>query len=205
MRFRFCWDVDCPDWLLAEITTLSKLTSVKLRLLTGNVAKALYGTALSYDVVTKLAKDAKLDEHGAEAVVAAVRWILESAAGAGVTANILDSELQQLGLPKEHATAITKVYTDHQEAIHRHLTNTSLKVKSETNWSCKVVGVDVGDGTLSPVVKLDLHDGRQSVEEGQDQEAGSTNSVTSVVLTPDQLHTLIHELTEARQLMEGLH
>ncbi|XP_068209091.1 COMM domain-containing protein 4 [Palaemon carinicauda] len=204
MRFRFCWDVDCPDWLLAEITTLSKLTSVKLRLLTGNVAKAIYGPTLSYDVVTKLAKDAKLDEPGAKAVVAAVRWVLESAAGAGVTANILDSELQQLGLPKEHAAAITKVYTEHQEALQQHLKSTSLKVRGETTWSCDVVGVDVGDGNLSPVVKLSLHDESKCIQKGQDQES-ATKAATSIVLTPDQLQALIHEMTEARRLMEGLH
>ncbi|XP_066987937.1 COMM domain-containing protein 4 isoform X1 [Macrobrachium rosenbergii] len=204
MRFRFCWDVDCPDWLLAEITTLSKLTSVKLRLLTGNVAKAIYGPTLSHDVVTKLAKDAKLDEQGAKAVVAAVRWVLESAAGAGVTANVLDSELQQLGLPKEHATAITKVYTEHQEALQAHLKNASLKVRGGTTWSCEVVGVDIGDGDLSPVVKLNLHNESPSVREGEEQEGG-TETVTSIAMTPDQLQAMIHELTEARQLMEGLH
>ncbi|XP_064104467.1 COMM domain-containing protein 4-like isoform X2 [Macrobrachium nipponense] len=183
MRFRFCWDVDCPDWLLAEITTLSKL----------------------YDVVTKLAKDAKLDEQGAKAVVAAVRWVLESAAGAGVTANVLDSELQQLGLPKEHAAAITKVYTEHQEALQAHLKGASLKVRGETTWSCEVVGVDIGDGDLSPVVKLNLHDESQSVREGEEQESGTKTNVTSIAMTPDQLQAMIHELTEARQLMEGLH
>lgn len=25
MRFRFCGDLDCPDWVLAEINTLSKM------------------------------------------------------------------------------------------------------------------------------------------------------------------------------------
>ncbi|KAK7072022.1 COMM domain-containing protein 4 [Halocaridina rubra] len=205
MRFRFCWDVDCPDWLLAEITTLSKLTSVKLRLLAGNVAKAIPGTTLSYDVVIKLAKDAKLDEHGAEAVVAAVRWILESAAGAGVSASVLDSELQQLGLPKEHATAMTKVYMDHQESIHQHLRDASLKVRGNTKWSCDIAGVDIGHGVLSPVIKLNLHDISKEISEGVNGDPTNSKSDTSVVLTPDQLHSLIHELTEARQLMEGLH
>lgn len=27
MRFRFCGDLDCPDWVLAEINTLSKMVS----------------------------------------------------------------------------------------------------------------------------------------------------------------------------------
>jgi len=25
MRFRFCGDLDCPDWVLAEISTLAKI------------------------------------------------------------------------------------------------------------------------------------------------------------------------------------
>ena len=28
MKFRFCGDLDAPDWLLAEISTISKLASV---------------------------------------------------------------------------------------------------------------------------------------------------------------------------------
>jgi hypothetical protein len=29
MRFRFCGELDAPDWLLAEISTLSKLASIR--------------------------------------------------------------------------------------------------------------------------------------------------------------------------------
>ena len=29
MRFRFCGDLDCPDWVLSEIATLSKLVNIK--------------------------------------------------------------------------------------------------------------------------------------------------------------------------------
>lgn len=46
-KFRFCGDCDCPDWVLAEIhSSLSMLTSVKLKILTQLVA----GSILSEDI-----------------------------------------------------------------------------------------------------------------------------------------------------------
>lgn len=189
MRFRFCWDVDCPDWLLAEIATLSKLSSVKLRLLAGSVAKSIYEASLNYDVVTKLSNDAKLSEDGAQAAVAAVRWVLKSAAGAAVTPSVLDSELQQLGLPKEHAAALTRVYGDHLQRLTQHLHQTSLKVGGEVQWQCRVAGVAVG-ADMEPVVELGL------------EQAGDS---TKIALTPTQLHALVHELSEVRQLMDTIH
>nr|XP_045594893.1 COMM domain-containing protein 4-like [Procambarus clarkii] len=193
MRFRFCWDIDCPDWLLAEIATLSKLSSVKLRLLAAAVAKSCYGPALSHEVIEKIRSDATLERSQAHAVVAAIRWVLESAAGAVVAAGVLDSELQQLGLPKEHAAALTKVYSDHHHELLRRLHDTSLKVGGDISWSCKVVGVSVG-GNQKAAVQLSLQGGQPP-----------TGPPTTLTLTPAQLHALIHELTEARQLMESVH
>uniref|UniRef100_A0A2K5QJ70 COMM domain containing 4 n=1 Tax=Cebus imitator TaxID=2715852 RepID=A0A2K5QJ70_CEBIM len=44
--FRFCGDLDCPDWVLAEISTLAKMSSVKLRLLCSQVLKELLGQGI---------------------------------------------------------------------------------------------------------------------------------------------------------------
>uniref|UniRef100_A0A3B3D4M8 COMM domain containing 4 n=1 Tax=Oryzias melastigma TaxID=30732 RepID=A0A3B3D4M8_ORYME len=46
MRFRFCGDLDCPDWVLAEITTLAKMSSVKMKLLCVQVLKDLLGEGI---------------------------------------------------------------------------------------------------------------------------------------------------------------
>lgn len=64
------------------------------------------------------------------AAVAAVRWVLERAGGAGVGGPVLDSELQQLGLPKEHAAALTRVYSEHQPRLRQALRQASLKGES---------------------------------------------------------------------------
>uniref|UniRef100_A0A2I3RBS7 Uncharacterized protein n=2 Tax=Pan TaxID=9596 RepID=A0A2I3RBS7_PANTR len=45
-RFRFCGDLDCPDRVLAEIRTLAKMSSVKLRLLCSQVLKELLGQGI---------------------------------------------------------------------------------------------------------------------------------------------------------------
>ena len=39
MKFKFCGNIDCPDWLITEIVYLSKITPVKLRILGNLICK----------------------------------------------------------------------------------------------------------------------------------------------------------------------
>ncbi|XP_050822802.1 COMM domain-containing protein 4-like isoform X2 [Gopherus flavomarginatus] len=61
MRFRFCGDLDCPDWVLAEISTLAKISSVKLKLICGQVLKDLQGERIDYEKILKLTSDARFE------------------------------------------------------------------------------------------------------------------------------------------------
>ncbi|XP_040893457.1 COMM domain-containing protein 4 isoform X2 [Toxotes jaculatrix] len=101
MRFRFCGDLDCPDWVLAEISTLAKISSVKMKLLCAQVLKDLLGEGIDYDKVAKLTADAKFESGDIKASVAVLSFIFSSAAKHDVDSESLSSELQQLGLPKE--------------------------------------------------------------------------------------------------------
>nr|XP_019606535.1 PREDICTED: COMM domain-containing protein 4 isoform X2 [Rhinolophus sinicus] len=100
MRFRFCGDLDCPDWVLAEISTLAKISSVKLRLLCSQVLKELLGQGIDYEKILKLTADARFESGDVKATVAVLNFILSSAAKHSVDGESLSSELQQLGLPK---------------------------------------------------------------------------------------------------------
>ena len=53
-----------------------------------------------YAKVTKLTSDAKFEESDIKASIAAISFILSSAAKHSVFGQSLDNELQQLGLPK---------------------------------------------------------------------------------------------------------
>ncbi|XP_064013372.1 COMM domain-containing protein 4 isoform X1 [Pogoniulus pusillus] len=100
MRFRFCGDLDCPDWVLAEISTLAKISSVKLKLICAQVLRDLLGEAIEYEKILKLTSDAKLESGDVKATIAVLSFILSSAAKHNVDSESLSSELQQLGLPK---------------------------------------------------------------------------------------------------------
>jgi len=51
MKFRFCGDQDCPDWFLTQMGTLSRLSSVKAKLLAQHVSRHLTGQEMQVDLV----------------------------------------------------------------------------------------------------------------------------------------------------------
>ncbi|XP_055337201.1 COMM domain-containing protein 4-like isoform X2 [Paramacrobiotus metropolitanus] len=110
MKFRFCGDLDCPDWALAAISLLTKLTSIKMRQLAQEVAKTLLEMSEASEAAGKICQDAKLSLEDSKIVIAAVEFFLSSAVKYNVSAEVFSNELQQLGFPKEHAASLSKVY-----------------------------------------------------------------------------------------------
>ncbi|XP_061772659.1 COMM domain-containing protein 4-like [Nerophis ophidion] len=198
MRFRFCGDLDCPDWVLAEISTLAKMSSVKMKLLCVQVLKGLLGEGIDYDKVTKLTADAKFESGDIKASVAVLSFIYSSAAKHDVDSESLSSELQQLGLPKEHTTGLCKSYEEKHTAVQDKLRETSLRLGRLEAVSWRV------DYTLSsselkevnePVVQLKLLT--------QGAESGSSET-TVVSLSADKFRVLLSELKQAQTMMNAL-
>uniref|UniRef100_A0A1A8BQF8 COMM domain containing 4 n=1 Tax=Nothobranchius kadleci TaxID=1051664 RepID=A0A1A8BQF8_NOTKA len=198
MRFRFCGDLDCPDWVLAEISTLAKLSSIKMKLLCAQVLKDLLGEGIDFDKVAKLTADAKFESGDIKASVAVLSFILSSAAKHDVDSESLSSELQQLGLPKEHATGLCKSYEDKHSVLQDKLREASLRLGRLNSVSWRV------DYTLSsselrevnePVIQLKL----------QTQRADPGSSETNVfAVSADKFRVLLTELKQAQAMMNAL-
>lgn len=62
-------------------------------------------------------------------IISALEMIITSSARYEVNADDLSSELQQLGLPKEHSIVIGRLHTDNYNQIHDHLLAQSLRCK----------------------------------------------------------------------------
>jgi len=141
MRFRFCGDLDCPDWVLSGINLLSRLSSLKLRTMCTMVMKNLLGDELDMEKLQKTAADAKLEEAELRACVAVLSFTLESAVRHDASSAQLGQELQQLGLPREHATSAGKVLEQHSQALAERQRRQSLKLPGfeRLDWDLQLV------------------------------------------------------------------
>lgn len=196
MRFRFCGDLDCPDWVLAEISTLAKISSVKLKLIGAQVLKEQLGEAIDYEKILKLTADARFESGDIKATVAVLCFILSSAAKHNVSGDNLSSELQQLGLPREHAVSLCRSYDEKQTALQETLRENSLRLSRLSSLSWRV------DQTLSssiirevnePVVHLNL-----CMKDSTDSKH------VNVSMSASKLRVLLTELKQALEMMNSL-
>ena len=130
MRFRFCGDLDCPDWVLAEISILSRISSVKLKLFCQQVMIHLLGGAIDYNKISKFTADAKFENNDVKAAIAAVDFIFTNSAKYHVNGEILSNELQQLGLPKELSASMCKVLDEELEKLYSYLKKKSMRLST---------------------------------------------------------------------------
>ncbi|XP_019630590.1 PREDICTED: COMM domain-containing protein 4-like [Branchiostoma belcheri] len=198
MRFRFCGDLDCPDWVLAEISILSKLTSVKMKLLCVQVVKDLLGQSIDYDKVHKLTADAKYEAGDVKASIAALSFILCSAAKYQVDGDSLSNELQQLGLPKEHSSSLCKTYADNLGNLQAQFMRQSLKLSQleSAEWRVDyILSSSELQDVQEPMVQLRL----------RVRNPDTGNVVPhSFTMTADKFRLFLSELKQAHQVMEGL-
>eukprot|EP00163_Fabomonas_tropica_P028218 TRINITY_DN5702_c0_g1_i2.p1 TRINITY_DN5702_c0_g1~~TRINITY_DN5702_c0_g1_i2.p1 ORF type:complete len:198 (+),score=44.05 TRINITY_DN5702_c0_g1_i2:174-767(+) len=195
MKFRFCGGLDCPDWLLAEIVLLSKLSSVRVKLLAGQVVTFKLTGKIDYAKIAKLTAEASFDDSDLKAVIAAVDLIISNAAKYDVDGATLATELQQLGLPKEHSESLCRTFRDKKADLRTKFTDTTLALPRLTRADWRVDYLLASDGVGSaqaPSVQLKL----------QVDNDGKTETV-SFDVDEQQFRNLYSELRQARDILEA--
>uniref|UniRef100_A0A4W2C5G5 COMM domain containing 4 n=1 Tax=Bos indicus x Bos taurus TaxID=30522 RepID=A0A4W2C5G5_BOBOX len=197
-RFRFCGDLDCPDWVLAEISTLAKISSVKLRLLCGQVLKDLLGGGIDYEKILKLTMDARFESGDVKATVAVLSFILSSAAKHSVDGESLSSELQQLGLPKEHAASLCRCYEEKQSSLQARLRACSLRVNRLVGVGWRV------DYTLSSSLLRTVEEPLVHLRLEVAASPGAPAQPVAMSLSADKFQVLLADLKQAQTLMSNV-
>ena len=120
MKFKFCGNVDCPDWLITEIIYLSKITPVKLRILGNLICKYIMKEG-DTQKINKILEEMNLSPEEITIVISSLCFIIKSSAKFNVDDLIFSQELQQLGLPQDNADAISKVYKKNKDILRKYL------------------------------------------------------------------------------------
>ncbi|KAM9061017.1 COMM domain-containing protein 4 [Sarcophilus harrisii] len=198
MRFRFCGDLDCPDWVLAEISTLAKISSVKLKLICSQVLKDLLGQGIDFEKILKLTADAKFESGDVKATVAVLSFILSSAAKHNVDSESLSSELQQLGLPKEHATGLCRSYEEKQGSLQESLKANSLRLSRLDGVGWRV------DYTVSSSQLCQVHEPEVHLRLDVRRDPMGLAEPIAMTLSVKKFQVLLTELKQAQALMGSL-
>lgn len=151
MKFKFAGGSDVPEWILSEVAVLSKISCVRLKLITRQVINELTGGRIDVDKVCKLApKESGFEPSDIRATLAAIRWILASATRYSVDETVLNNELQQLGLPKENSDGLSRPFRIHRDRLLAQAVEGALRLPRlvSLGWHADAVLYDSAIGDL---------------------------------------------------------
>lgn len=121
MKFKFCGNVDCPDWLISEITLLTKINTIKLRIISNNFITCILNNGKNLADLRKSLEEMKLNPDDASIVLSVLEFIFKNSAKFDIEDIVLNQELLQLGIPQENADSISKVFKNQKENLKNKL------------------------------------------------------------------------------------
>ncbi|EGG23897.1 pleckstrin domain-containing protein [Cavenderia fasciculata] len=196
MKFKFCGELDAPDWLLREISTLSKITNIRIKLLTVQIINSFSGEEVDFEKVEKLVKDSGFLLGDIKALIAALHFIIFNGVKNDVDDSILSNELQQLGLPKEHCDSISRAYRDNKDKLRAIFKNDTLKLPAleKVDWRVDYL---LSSNTIPEV-------NQPNVQLNFTVKDPTTGQVTKhpFEISAKKFNVLYYELKSAKALME---
>ena len=112
--------MDCPDWLITEITYLTNITPVKLRIIGNLICKYIMKEG-DTKKITKILEEMNLSPEEITIVISSLCFIIKSSGKFNVDDMMLSQELQQLGMPQDNADALSKVYKKNRDVLRAYL------------------------------------------------------------------------------------
>eukprot|EP01013_Petalomonas_cantuscygni_P016996 TRINITY_DN34091_c0_g1_i1.p2 TRINITY_DN34091_c0_g1~~TRINITY_DN34091_c0_g1_i1.p2 ORF type:complete len:232 (-),score=36.04 TRINITY_DN34091_c0_g1_i1:205-819(-) len=182
MRFAFCGGLDVPDWFLAAIAILAKLSAIRLKVLSAQVLKISTGADdTDFNKVTKFANDAKLSDDETKQTINALSFVLLNAVRFTVDDTTLSNELTMLGLPKESAEAVARAYRESREAATAHAVASTVQLPAVTDVSYRVDTTIASSDVRTPTatVALTLHTEDRAIAAGGSAEVGAVQCEVS--------------------------
>ena len=128
MRFEFCGNIDCPEWVLSEVSILNRMSAIKLKLMLAQLTKKFTGQDFDQEKLQKLCRDQKFDAEETKVCIAIVEFLISQAVKHQVSDKSFSKDLLQMGVAIENSNALVKMFTEQHENIARVLRENSLRI-----------------------------------------------------------------------------
>ena len=128
MKFKFYGNKDCPEWFLAEIILVNKITAVKIRLIMAQIILKMRGLKFDINKISKFCKDSGLSEEETMSVISSLHLLIESFVKFSVDDAEFLKELSQLGLSQEIAESILSSINKEKLNIANELKKSSMRI-----------------------------------------------------------------------------
>lgn len=184
MKFQFCGGNDCPEWVIANIAIVSKLTVIQLRLTLNLLVKNITtSNTLNIEGLRKRCKNLKTDSE-ANALYATLIYILKASSRFNISDAILTEELEQMGLSYILAKSVQRSYVKEKEKIAEWVFKSSsfgTKEISNVDWSIFhiISSSKLPQQESAPVIELQF----------------DTNNVLSSHLGKDKIQLSLNQFT----------
>ena len=210
MRFEFCGNIDCPEWVLSEVVQLNKISAIKLKLVLQQILRKILGQPYDQEKLIKLCKDQKLSSDDTRCLLDLIEYILTQAGKHLVSEQSFSKDLLQMGIAIENSNAIVKIYQENQENLVKSLRQQTLRVSQINSMSYKVnhifatsssgIGQSQTTGTIEPLTSV--------VTLGIDltqfpNEADKSKTFVKFSASKDKFLQFSRDMKEALALLEG--
>ena len=146
MRFEFCGNSDCPEWVLSGIVLVNRMSTIKLKIILAQISKKIisqgsgFSGELTYDQdrLFKLCKDQKFEQEETRCFLAIIEFILCQAAKHDTSDITLSKDLTQMGVAIESSNGITKAFAENQDHLVKAMKNQTLRVSALSDLNYKL-------------------------------------------------------------------
>ena len=203
MRFRFCGDLDCPDWVLLEISIVSKLSSAKIAIISNQILNACLNGSFDEEALMKITKQNEDDISDIKGVVATIHFMISNAAKYDVDELSLSQEIQQLGLPKDNADVISNLFRDNKDALRDRFAADSYRISKVMSSSWRIDQVLANSEDTEPGCSAHI---KLVVDPRPQDDPNRLSRLENIAfeISEDKLDVLVHELIQAQKLLEGV-
>jgi len=147
MKFHFIGGLDCPDWILAQISELNKLVPIEFKNWCQIICERLKFSQNEWtnkELTKLLGNSRELEFRSIKAMIAALSFILEKAVKNRCPVKDLENEMLQIGFSTEHSKQLSAIYAQEEKNLglilsKRFLRDPSFSVVNTQQESDKIL------------------------------------------------------------------